>query len=297
MTDARVLEDMAQTLEATGDYKVLRRIAPRFDQAPAAGVIVRQGLVVDVETTGLDARTDEIIELGMTPFTYGPDGSIYSVGASFQRLRQPSGPIPSVITDITGIDDAMVLGHVLDPAEVAAFAAPAAVVIAHNATFDRRFLERFCDVFTTKPWACSMSQVDWAAEGYEGTKLAYLAASAGFFYDGHRASQDCLATVEFLARPLPISGATALARLLQTARTPTWRIWAENAPFDLKDILKARGYRWNGDGGPQPRAWYIDVAESDRLAELNFLHTEIYRAEVDLLTRRIDAHDRFSDRC
>ena len=84
--------------------------------------------------------------------------------------------------------------------------------------------------------------------------------------------------------------------LLDGARAVSWRIWAENAPFDLKDILKARGYRWNGDSDPQPRAWYIDVPEAQREAELRFLRTEIYRYEVDPPVRRIDAYDRFSDR-
>jgi hypothetical protein len=42
---------------------------------------------------------------------------------------------------------------------------------------------------------------------------------------------------------------------------------------------------------------YIDVPQEGRGAELAFLQTEIYRGEVDLLVRRIDAHDRFSERC
>ena len=66
----------------------------------------------------------------------------------------------------------MVAGKRIDPNEVAHAAAPASLVVAHNAAFDRRFLERFCETFNTKPWACSMSEVDWAAEGYEGSKLA-----------------------------------------------------------------------------------------------------------------------------
>jgi DNA polymerase III subunit epsilon len=28
-----------------------------------------------------------------------------------------------------------------------------------------------------------MTQIDWGAEGYAGTKLAYLATAAGFFYE------------------------------------------------------------------------------------------------------------------
>jgi DNA polymerase-3 subunit epsilon len=296
LTSSHSLEPLAQQLEASGDYRVIRRLKPRPSIPAPPGLALRSGLVVDVETTGLDPRRDEIIELAMTPFIYGLNGAVFTVGESFQALRQPSQPISAEITAITGITDEMVAGQVIDPTAVVAFAAPASLVIAHNAAFDRRFLERFSPLFSTKPWACSLSQVDWAGEGYEGTKLAYLAQAAGFFYDRHRAVHDCLATVELLAGRLPRSGVTGLAQLLEAARVPSWRIWAENSPFDLKDLLKARGYRWNGDGGPQPRAWYIDVPDAQREAELHFLRTEIYRREINLLVKRFDAHDRFSDR-
>jgi DNA polymerase-3 subunit epsilon len=293
---AAALEAMAETLERSGDYRVLRRLAPFALRTPPANVRTRLGLVVDTETTGLDPARDEIIELAMVPFTYGLDGEIYAVGEAFQQLRQPSKPIPAEVIAITGIDDAMLEGRSIDPSDVAAFAAPAALVIAHNAAFDRKFLERYCETFNTKPWACSMSEVDWATEGYEGTKLSYLAAGAGFFYERHRAIHDCMAVVELLARRQPVSGRTGLAQLLDRARTPSWRIWAENSPFDLKDVLKARGYRWNGEGTGAPRAWFIDVAEDSRAAEETFLKSEIYRGEIDLLVRRIDAFDRFSER-
>lgn len=288
---------MAAALEASGQYRVLRKMQPRSRVEDPDGSTTRLGLFVDVETTGLDPTRHEIIELAMVPFTYAVDGRIFEIGEAFHQLRQPSEPIPPEITAITGITDDLVAGRVIDPADVAHFAAPAALVVAHNAAFDRRFMERFCETFTTKPWACSMSQVPWAEEGFEGVKLSYLASGAGFFYDKHRAVHDCLAAVELLSRPLPKSGQRGLAQLLERARRPTWRIWAENAPFDLKDVLKARGYRWNSEHGGAPRAWYIDVEECDREAELAFLHAEIYRREIDLLTRRIDAHDRFSDRC
>ena len=287
---------MARTLEASGDYRVLRRLAPKSSSTPPADLPTRQGLMVDVETTGLDAKRHEIIELAMVPFTYGLDGQIYAVGEPFHGLRQPEEPIPPEITAITGITDAMVAGKSIDPGAVGDFAAGAALVVAHNAGFDRLFLERFCETFTTKAWACSMAQVDWAGEGFEGAKLAYLATGAGFFYDRHRATNDCLAAIRLLGAPLPRSGRLALAQLLETARRPTWRIWAENSPYDLKDALKARGYRWNGEGTGRPRSWFIDVVDAQREAELRFLKTEIYRGEIDLLVQRVDAFDRFSDR-
>lgn len=53
---------------------------------------------------------------------------------------------------LTGITDEMVNGHNLDPTRVAAFAADAVVVIAHNAAFDRTFMERYCPSFEHQAW-------------------------------------------------------------------------------------------------------------------------------------------------
>jgi DNA polymerase-3 subunit epsilon len=141
-----------------------------------------------------------------------------------------------------------------------------------------------------------MSQVEWVAEGHDGTKLAYLGVGAGFFFEGHRAMHDCQAAVELLASPLPVSGDLAMTRLLARARRPSSRIWAQGAPFDLKDVLKLRGYRWNGEGNPSPKAWFIDVDHDQRDAELTFLRAEIYQREVELLVHNIDAYNRFSSR-
>ncbi|ONG55834.1 DNA polymerase III subunit epsilon [Pseudoroseomonas deserti] len=294
--DAARLEAMAEQLAASGDYRVLRRISPRAPVTPPEGVPVRQGIVLDLETTGLDPAQDEIIEFAMLPFTYGLDGTLYSVGEPFNRLRQPSKPIPPAITRLTGLTDAMVAGQVLDPAEVRRFAEPAALVIAHNAGFDRRFAERFSDIFAIKPWACSLTQVDWKAEGFEGSKLGYLAMKLGLFFEGHRAHHDCQATLEILARPLPASGIPALARLLETARRPSFRLWAEGAPFEVKDRLKARGYRWNGDNNGQPRAWWIDLDETALEAEQAFLEAEVYGQTPRVPVKRLTALDRFSER-
>jgi DNA polymerase-3 subunit epsilon len=180
--------------------------------------------------------------MAMLPFTYGLDGTVYRVGEAFSRLRQPSQPILPAITELTGLTDAMVAGHHINPAKVARFIVPAALIIAHNASFDRRFAEAFWDAFAQKPWACSHQGVDWATEGFEGSKLGYLAMRHGLFFGGHRALHDCEATLEILAR------------LLETARQASWRIWAAEAPFHCKDILKARGYRWNGEANVHPKA-------------------------------------------
>ena len=74
--------------------------------------------------------------------------------------------------------------------------APTAPVIAHNAGFDRKFAEKAFDVFATKTWACSMTQVPWTEERFEGAKLECLAMKSGFFYDGNRAAVDCFTAID-----------------------------------------------------------------------------------------------------
>lgn len=296
MIDASNLEELARTLEGSADYRVLRRQRPRLLVEGFDARETRIGLMVDVETTGLDPDRDEIIELAMVPFRYALDGTVVEVMEPFSRLREPTNPISPEITTLTGITDAMVSGTSIDPLEVAEFVAPAAVIIAHNAAFDRKFLEQLCPVFSTKPWACSMSEIDWSAEGFEGTKLAYLAMALGFFYERHRAVNDCLAAIEILARELPRARSPSLAILLARSRLPTWRIWAEKSPFEMKGLLKARGYRWNGDEKGKLKSWYVDVSDADKEAEIAYLTREIYQHEVELRAVRLTAYERFSSR-
>ena len=289
---------MIEALHLTGRFRVLRKLETCLTAPHDAAIERRRGLFVDVETTGLDHGRDEVIELAMIPFTYGIDGRIFEVGEAFHGYRQPTIPIPPKITELTGIDDAMVAGHALDVAAIDARVGEVDLVLAHNAAFDRKFLERLSETFVRKPWACSMSQVDWNAEGFEGTKLGYLAMGAGFFYDRHRATNDCLAALHLLSLDLPKSRRPALAQLLERARRPSWRIWAENAPYDFKDILKARGYRWNGEVNGFPRAWYRDVEDDQRDAEIDYLRSEIYqKRDFEPHVRKVSAFERFSVRC
>lgn len=287
-------EEMIAALEASGDYKVLRKLSVGNPLAEAPRG-TRRAVVADVETTGLDCETNEIIELAMVPFFYTFAGEIVGVGAPFNGVRQPSIPIPPEVIRLTGIDDAMVAGKSIDPSEVAAFAGPG-LIIAHNAPFDRRFLEKFCPALAENPWACSLNEVSWSDEGFESAKLAFLAMASGFFYDKHRAMHDCNATIELLGRPLPISGHSALSKLLQSARGKTYRCWALNSPFETKDELKQRGYRWNGREDGTPRSWWIDVPEDALTSELTYLRGEIYKRHVDLPIAEITAFNRHSGR-
>lgn len=288
-------DQMAAALERTGRFRVLRKLQPRASRTEPLGA-TRRALFIDLETTGLDARADEVIEIGLLPFVFTDAGDIVDVLPAFDRLRQPTKPIPPKISDLTGITNEMVAGRTIDPDEIAAIVAPAELIIAHNARFDRPFAERLHPIFAKKPWGCSMTQALWTEHGFEGLRLDYLLMSVGLFHDNHRAPGDCHAGVELLARPLGGTGRTALAHVLEAGERTTVRVWAVGAPYDKKELLRSRGYRWNAGDAGRPRAWFRDVDEGAVEEEIALLRAEILDPCQQPLTTRITALDRFSDR-
>jgi DNA polymerase III subunit epsilon len=84
--------------------------------------------------------------------------------------------------------------------------------------------------------------------------------------------------------------------LLEQARKKTIRLWAEQSPFDLKETLKRRGYRWSDGSDGRPRLWYVDVNENKFTEAMAFLKTEIYLREVGPRSQILTAFDCFSVR-
>lgn len=296
LQDATDLAGMAEALSRSADYRVLRRLTPRLPYRPSIVQDTKTAVLLDTETTGLDHTMDEIIELGMVKFDYTPDGRIVGVRETFSAFNEPSGPISAEVTALTGITDEMVAGHRIDDAAVTAFVEDAVITIAHNSGFDRKFAERYWPIFEHKAWGCSASEIEWRRHGFAGAQLGYLLNGAGFFHQAHRAVDDCHAFLEVLAYELPTTGAPALAFLLETARKPTVRVWAEQSPFELKDSLKRRGYRWSDGSDGRPRSWYLDVSEAAVEDEIAFLKTEIYLRDVEPRLQTLTAFNRFSSR-
>jgi len=244
---------LAARLEAHPDYRVVRRLDVSQPGRALTGPTVRRAAIVDTETTGTDHATDKVIELAVVVFEYcAARGAVGRVLDVYDGLEDPGVPIPASSTAIHGITDAMVAGQRIDDASVLSLLDGVGLVIAHNAGFDRKFLEPRLRVFADLPWACSWQEVPWSEAGIESSKLEYLAYRYGFFFEGHRAEIDCRALLEVLRRPFGETGFTGLKVLLESARAPSFRLWALNSPFESKDVLKKRGYWWDASG----RCWY-----------------------------------------
>ncbi len=287
-------DDMVRRLQVTGRYRILKKLEPRFVTPSARAGFPLRGVILDTETTGLNHRKDEIIEIGAVALTFDAAGNIGDVTGVYGGLQQPSVSIPAEVTRLTGITDEMVAGQMIDLHQLRAVVEPADLVIAHNAGFDRPFCEAFSPIFAGKAWACSVSEIDWSARGFEGTKLGYLIGQTGYFHEGHRAVDDCFALLEVLAQDGRGEGQTPFAELHDASQRSRVRIFAENSPFDMKDHLKARGYRWSDGNDGRPKSWWIELGENALDDELRYLRSEIYRwDEADPPIKRLTAFDRF----
>jgi len=305
-------ETIAAELEAHPDYRVLRRLDVARKGSALAGPTVRRAVVVDTETTGTDPAVDKVIELAVVAFEYcHATGTVGRVLGSYDGLEDPGLPIPPSSTAIHGITDAMVAGKKIDDAAVAQLLDGVGIVIAHNAGFDRKFLEPRLPLFASLPWGCSWREIPWSEAGIESSKLEYLAYRSGFFYEGHRAEIDCLALLEVLRRPFvrvsqpsadgdatqrsnAPAEATALKLLLDSARAPSFRLWAVGSPFESKDALRKRGYWW--DAGK--RCWYRELGVREELdAERAWLREAVFAGKsMTLDLDEFDAKSRYSTR-
>jgi DNA polymerase-3 subunit epsilon len=258
-------------IEATGDFKVLRRL--RLDDIPASNVEGEDtsiAAVVDVETTGLDPQSHKIIELALRRFRFDANGVITKIDRSYRWLEDPGAPLDKEIAALTGLTDADLSGQKIEDAAATKLLKSADVVIAHHADFDRKFVERRLPDAKGLAWACSCHEIDWQAAGFHGVGLGWLLSQAGFFFNGaHRAGADVDAVIALMRLELP-DGGTALRELIATASTPGWSVRAAGAHFDVKDKLKSRGYQWH----EPTRSWRREV--KDRDAEEAWLKANVY---------------------
>lgn len=254
-------------LESNAACKVLHQVPEPYeivpDAIPDGGRIIA---ICDVETTGLNINHDQIIELAIMLVVVDAEGSIVGVMPPRSWLEDPGAPLDPRIIAITGITDADVAGHRIDDRQALAMLARASLAIGHNAKFDSNFVERRFPSAAGKDWACSCTEIDWPMLGFDSRVQGYLLMQSGWFNTAHRAAADVWSLYWLLQQQR--GEQTLLQRLLLASDKPTLRIDARYAPYRLKDDLKQRGYRWDGDD----KVWWNEIAEGACKAEVAWLY-------------------------
>ena len=186
LNETRALADLVlpgTPEEVRARYLTLADRAARADYGPLADGVV----VLDTETTGLSFKDCSLIEISAARL----EGR--EVVERFETFVHPAGPIPPEIQRLTGITNADVADAPSARDAVAALAefVGGAPVLAHNATFDRTFVEAVpggAEVSDT--WIDTLSLSRVALPRLSTHRLADMAEAFGCASVTHRAGDD-----------------------------------------------------------------------------------------------------------
>src|SRR5512133_2000190 len=224
-------------------------------------------VVLDLETTGGSPANDRITEVGAVKIRGG------EVLGTFQTLVNPGVPIPPLISALTGITNPMVADE--EPIEVVLPCLleflGGAVLVAHNASFDRRFVQANLErhgyqrlanrVVCTARLARKLLPRDEVPNVRLATLAAYLGATVA---PCHRALTDARATVDVFHSLLEQAGSYGVLALEDLIEFPSARAGASFKKVHLADRLprrvpvprrrRAGPVRRQGQGPPGPGA-------------------------------------------
>ncbi len=224
---------------------------------------------LDLETTGLSPTEDVITEVGAVLWDTERNEPV----KFFNKLLKIDRPVPKFITDLTGIDDALLQKFGEDPAKVwpefNEFCSQAEMLMAHNAPFDMGFLAHQCPGFIVKPVVDSSVDVPYREE-IKTRKLTHLCAEHGFVNPfAHRSVTDVLSMMQ-------ISSSYDWKEIIENA-TAT-KVWMRAmVTKEEKEKASSNGYRFNWE----KKFWLKSVPESKveqevaKCADLGFLSKRV----------------------
>ena len=236
---------------------------------------------LDLETTGLDSAEDKIIEIAIKCVEITKEnGQDIAVIDSYESLHDPGCIIPESSTKINGITDEMVKGKSIDWNYVENIFNKSQLIVAHNAQFDRSFMDLVLPLSTNKIWACSINDIDWGVKDFKSYKQELLCIWHGFYYESHRAMADVDALIHLLTHSSYIDN-KPIVELIQNAKKPACRVEATFAKFKYKNLLKKRYYRWynSNSGNKNDNVWYKLIQHSDINTEREWLTQNIYNGK------------------
>ena len=194
-------------------------------------------LIIDTETTGLDSKNDDCLEVGailfnvksrsvlaqqsfLLPVENNNAEKINNIPAEITKLPQPLSEAIIYFESLVRVSD---------------------VLVAHNAEFDKKWfgLNKLPPI--EKPWICSMDDISWPSDRQLKTRPSVrdLALAYGVpVWKAHRALTDCMYLAEVFKR------CSDLEKLLTRALEPKVLIRAQIS-YEKRHLAKKAGFRWN----------------------------------------------------
>lgn len=221
--------------------------------APSSGteLLMRRVLLLDTETQGLDPQRHSIIEVAVMLYDLElacPLESYATLVLANSNEAQAVNKIPARALRC-GATPSLAWQAVSDMRECAD------CVAAHNAEFDRKFLEASWGNLGG-PWCCTKTDFAWPND-LRGDSLVQLALGLGLgVASAHRAMTDVDTMARVLTRVHELG--LALPPLFRRACRPKKRFVALIA-YESRDLAKKAGFMWAED----KREWWKMMPPED----------------------------------
>lgn len=296
---------MAKMLER--DLHVMKGLSYMGIKDPERREGARTAIVLDTETTGLNPEENKVIQLAMIKVLYDDEGIVEVTDDLFDQMEDPGAPLDPKITRLTGITDEQLRGKRIDKASISDFIKGADLIIAHNASFDRQFVEKAfkgCG-FEDINWACSIRDVDWESRIAGSIKLELLNLDRGYVYPAHNAQADIRATSFILnqkfGQPTTVMQdiIESLERRHVMVMATGLNYWANEA---LKKVahepLKKAGFKWSvgREGEAGEKCWWQIVSTPQEANDAARALREAFGGDVMLPIRRFTPLNSYSSR-
>ena len=234
---------------------------------------------------------DEIIEIAIKEIEFEKDsGKIIKITNQYESFNEPSKEIDDKITKLTGIDNKTVKNKLIDWNEIDSILKNTDIVVAHNAKFDRAFVDRYSSISSSKIWGCTINDIDWFEKGFSSQKQELLCYWHGFYFEAHRAMNDVNALIQLLIHPY-YGKNRPVVELIKNARQIRFKILVSNFPYNeqKKDKIKGDGYKWS----TIDKIWYKEVDENNLILEKKYLSSVIYNEKFNGHVEEIDPNERY----
>lgn len=195
-------------------------------------------LIIDTETTGLKPADCQVIELAFILYNVETASEL---ACASTLIHAPANPVEHINhispASLEAVKSSVVPNLVINMFQLAEIEAD--FIIAHNAPFDKGFLDaHVCK--TTKPWVDSKCDIKFPKQG-TGNRLGYIAFDHGIpVVDAHRALNDCRILMALLKLVPDLAD--------QLADTVGAKVYQAITTFDQKDLCKAAGFNWDAYG-------------------------------------------------
>ncbi len=223
-------------------------------------MVPKQVLIVDTETTGLSPAEGELLEVAAILYSVEQQCTLQQASTLLptRSLHNPAQAVNQISIAATQATDPALAQMICDV--ISRWALQADYLVAHNAKFDRQWMENHLHLGSLfdRPWLCSCHDIRWPQQHRQGQKLIDLALAHGVgVSSAHRALTDCHLIAALFDRMID------LPQIFRQALEPKILVRAL-VSYDDRHLAKEAGFQWDRES----RHWsaWITPTELEPLA-------------------------------